>query len=245
MDDDNASVVFSWSDNDDELKDEISALEQSIDTQIPPNAVPEIVNEDPNRWRTPAPLRQRIRKWDMRTAPIPTTSGTARIDSGSNTEQFGAARRGDVRSDIEKLGGPTWSRGRRVDIRTLENTPSAGRDLREEIQVMTKTFGDQALGEQSSSASAARTVEGAPGADQEESLSTSHKKQVEWQGQRWGWKLGWRQKKIKVQVEVKDKGGSITEVEVKVKVKRTAIRSEQEKKHLPEQNMGEGYFARQ
>ncbi|KAF9565931.1 hypothetical protein EC968_003997 [Mortierella alpina] len=149
-DDDNASVVFSWSDNDDEMKDEISALEQSADLQIPPKAVPEIVNEDPTHWRTPEPPRHRIRKWDMRTAP--TKAGTSRTEGGNHSEQSGATRTGDLRSDIEKLVGPTRPRDSRAHTRTLENTPSAGRDLREEIQVMTKTFGDQVLGEQPPSA---------------------------------------------------------------------------------------------
>ncbi|KAF9282878.1 hypothetical protein BGZ68_005693 [Mortierella alpina] len=150
--DDNASVVFSWSDNDDELKDEISALEQSLDTQIPPKAVPEIINEDPgNRWRTPEPPRSRIRKWDLRTAP--TNTGLSRTDRGNNTEQSDTPRLSDLRSDIEKLGGPARSRDVRADIRTLESTAAVGRDLRDEIQVMTKTFGEQVLGEPPSSAS--------------------------------------------------------------------------------------------
>ncbi|CAO3569586.1 unnamed protein product [Mortierella alpina] len=145
-DDDNASVVFSWSDNDDELRDEITALEQSVDTPTSPKAVPEIVNEVPNRWRTPEPPRQRSRKWDLQT-PAPKNSGASRTVSSNNIEPSDVVRRGDLRAAIEQLAGPTKPKDLRAHIKTLESTPSVGRDLREEIQVMTKTFGDQVLGE--------------------------------------------------------------------------------------------------
>ncbi|KAF9957661.1 hypothetical protein BGZ72_001575 [Mortierella alpina] len=226
--DDNASVVFSWSDNDDELKDEITALEQSIDTQIPPKPVPEIINEDSSsRWRTPEPPRSRIRKWDLKTAPP--KSGPSRADSSSNTERSDVVRKGDLRNDIEKLEGQTRSRDVRADVRPLENTPLAGRDLRDEITVMTNTFSNQVLSELPPSASSH--------GDTQASIAPVSIKLVA------------RQKEVEIEIAVEDedKGRSEAkvEVEVEVKVKRTAVRSEYAKKHLAEQDMGEGDLARQ
>ncbi|KAF9964851.1 hypothetical protein BGZ70_005825 [Mortierella alpina] len=84
---------------------------------------------------------------------------------------------------------------------------------------MTKTFGDQILGEPPSPAT--------PHGDRQ-----------------------WLEK-IQVPVKVKDKTRIRTKIEVQVEVavevevKRTAVGSEQEKKYLTDQSLGEGHLARQ